>query len=367
MTRMIGLVTEAYGGRGGIAQATRDFIDAVATHDNITQIDLFVRLGSDPVADMPAKVRQAPARQGRTGYTLQALAAARQKADVIYCNHLYMAPLARIVARLARARLVIHLHGIEVWGVLKPQWRRALEAADLVICVSRDTRRRVLSQACLAPERVVVLNNTVDERFNPGDRNAARTKFGLGREFVLLTVGRLSSREQYKGHDKVLAALPTLTPSSDRPLRYLIAGDGDDSPRLERIARDRGVAASVTFLGHVKHDDLPDLYRAADVFVMPSEGEGFGIAFLEAMSSGTPAIGLEAGGAPDALGDGDLGCCIGPAELSDELNRQISGQQGDLMRLAVRVRERFGRSVFQAQAIAALDRLVGCAAYERAV
>jgi phosphatidyl-myo-inositol dimannoside synthase len=358
MTRVLGLVTEAYGGRGGIAQATRDLVDAFAGHAATTQIDLLVRLAPDPAEGMPPKVKQAPAVRGRISYALKALASASNKPDLVYCNHLFMAPLARLIARLTGAQLIIQLHGIEVWGRLKPQLRHALEAADLLVCVSRDTRRRALAQACIAPERAVVVNNTVDERFQPGDRKAARKKFNLGEELVLLTVGRLSSQEQYKGHDKVLRALPGLKLSDGRSLRYLIAGDGDDLPRLRQMAHDLGCVDKVNFLGHVQHDDLPDLYRAADVFVMPSEGEGFGIAFLEAMSSGTPSVGLAAGGAPDALGDGELGGCVAGPGFSDALSQQIVSLPGTPIELARLVQDRFGRSVFESHAAAAFNRLM---------
>lgn len=357
MTRVLGLVTEAYGGRGGIAQATRDMVDAFAGHAATTQIDLLVRLAPDPTDGMPKKVKQAPAVRGRISYAVKALASVSSKPDLVYCNHLYMAPLAQLIARLTNARLVIQLHGIEVWGRVRPQLRDALEAADMLVCVSRDTRRRALAQACIAPERAVVVNNTVSDRFRPGDREAARRKFSIVDDFVLLTVGRLSSEEQYKGHDRVLRALPSLKSSDGRSLRYLIAGDGDDLPRLKQICQDLGCVDKVTFLGHVKNDDLPDLYRAADVFVMPSEGEGFGIAFLEAMSSGTRSIGLAIGGATDALADGDLGACVAGPRFSDALTDQIDSPPGLPIELAGRVQDRFGRSVFRAQAAAVLDQL----------
>jgi phosphatidyl-myo-inositol dimannoside synthase len=357
MTRVLGLVTEAYGGRGGIAQATRDMVDAFADHAATTQIDLLVRLAPDPTDGMPPKVKQAPAVRGRISYALKALASISRKPDLVYCNHLYMAPLARLIARLTNARLVIQLHGIEVWGRVRPQLRYALEAADMLVCVSRDTRRRALGQACIAPERAVVVNNTVNDRFKPGDREAARGKFGIDDEFVLLTVGRLSSQEQYKGHDKVLVALSGLTPPSGRTIRYVVAGDGNDRARLERIARERGVAAQVTFLGHVQNDDLPDLYRAADLFVLPSEGEGFGIVFLEAMACGTPAIGLAVGGASDALGDGELGWCVAQEDFANVLENAIASPPVGSDALASKVRSRFGREVFRVHVTRALTGL----------
>ena len=76
---------------------------------------------------------------------------------------------------------------------------------------------------------------------------------------------------------------------------------------FRRSRRSPESADRVIFLGGVAPQRSRDAYRMADLFVMPSTGEGFGIAFLEAMASGTPALGLNAAGAPDALADGELG------------------------------------------------------------
>ena len=109
---------------------------------------------------------------------------------------------------------------------------------------------------------------------------------------MLLTVGRMASCERYKGHDHVIAAIPDLV-RRGHDVVYLIIGEGDDRARLEEIARKIGVAERVRFLGAVDQEHLAGSYRMADLFVMPSAGEGFGIAFLEAMASGTPAFGFD--------------------------------------------------------------------------
>jgi phosphatidylinositol alpha-1,6-mannosyltransferase len=258
-----------------------------------------------------------------------------------------MAPLAALAARQASATLVVQLHGIEIWPEPTPAQRRALEAADLLLCVSRDTRARALTHCDLPPERAVVVNNTVDPRFKPGDRGAARSRFGLRDEFVLLIVGRLDARERYKGHNRVLAALASLTHPEGRPVVFLIAGGGDDRGRLEAEAAVQGVTDRVRFLGHISGADLPDLYRAADLFVLPSTGEGFGIAFLEAMACGTPAMGLAQGGAPDALADGALGWCGGeeefPGALREALARKPPGVD-EAEALSHNTRQRFGQA-----------------------
>ncbi len=136
-----------------------------------------------------------------------------------------------------------------------------------------------------------------------------------------MTVSRLASSERYKGQDRVIRILPRLR--SEHPdIVYLVVGDGDDRPRLEALALECGVTEQVVFVGRVSQDELPDYFRLADVFVMPSTGEGFGIVFLEAMASGANVIAGNQDGSRDALGDGALGTLVAPDNL-DELASAI--------------------------------------------
>jgi phosphatidylinositol alpha-1,6-mannosyltransferase len=136
-------------------------------------------------------------------------------------------------------------------------------------------------------------------------------------------------------------------------------GEGDDRERFEEIAREVGGAERVRFLGAVDQQRLVAAYRMADLFVMPSTGEGFGIAFPQAMASGTPALGLDVAGARGALGEGKLGAVI-PKEddLPDAITRLITKPKSDPNALSQAVRARFGWVTFQAQVGMALDRLV---------
>jgi phosphatidylinositol alpha-1,6-mannosyltransferase len=254
-------------------------------------------------------------------------------------------------------KLVSQLHGTEIWRPARPRDRAALAASNLVITVSRDTLARLSDQVVEAKETGVVLGNTVQPQFTPGDRAAARARFALmPDQTALLTVSRLDSREGYKGHDRVIRLLPALS-DKQSGLVYLIAGIGEDRPRLEALAREQGVAEKVRFLGKVPVNDLPDLYRAADLFVLPSTGEGFGIVYLEAMACGTPALGLRAGGAPDALGDGELGWCVEPDQLCEAIAAALDAPQPDPHALYAAVQARFGQAVFRRRVTDLIARL----------
>jgi phosphatidylinositol alpha-1,6-mannosyltransferase len=343
--RILALVGDAWGGRGGIAQYNRDLLGALAGSDAARGIEVLPRHAPDAAAP-PQGIVQRPARAGRIAYALGALAAALNgRVDVVFCGHLYMAPLAWLIARLKRARLVVQTHGVEAWPRPTPLRRAAVEAADLVLSVSRHTRARVLDWAAIDPERARVIPNTVGEDFAPGDGAGLRRAWGLEHRRVLLTVGRMASAERYKGHERVIAALPGLA-RAGLDVVYVIVGEGDDRPRLEALATDAGLGERVRFVGAVGRERLVQAYRMADLFVMPSAGEGFGIAFLEAMACGTPAVGLAAAGAVDPLGDGELGTAVAAEVLEVALARRLAGGRPDPQRLAAAVRSRFGGQAF---------------------
>ena len=344
--RVLALVTDAFGGYGGIAQYNRDFISGLAQLPHVQRIDVLARLAPSPLETLPNKVYQPAAIFGRGRYAVAAITKGiRTRPTIIFSGHLYHGPLAMVMAWLVGAKLVSQLHGTEVWGPVSRWNLHALEASDLVLTVSRDTRARLLAKADIAPERVQVLNNTVGAEFTPGNRQQARAKFSVGEEFVVLTVARLDAREGYKGHDRIIPLVAECK-RMGRAVTYLIAGIGDDRPRLEALAKEQGVEHQVRFLGKVAHADLPDLYRAADLFALPSTGEGFGIAFLEAMACGTPALGLAVGGAPDALGDGELGLCLAMPDLMPSFVAAMKCQGKTRPDLPIRVHDRFGTDAF---------------------
>jgi len=353
--RWLALVSDAFGGMGGIAQYNRDLLSAAAASGQIHSIRVLPRHAMEP-AHVPAGIYQM-APKSRAAYPLAAIAAAlTERLDVVFCGHIHFAPLAAAIASARGARLVVQAHGIEAWTRPWNIWRAAIERSDFVLAVSRYTRRAVLRFSAVMPERVIVLSNTVGDVFTPGDTNGFRRRLGIENSRILLTVGRMDSRERYKGQDRIIAALPRLL-NSGLDVVYVIVGEGDDRARLEQLACRAGVQERVSFLGALKSEQLVNAYRAADLFVMPSTGEGFGISFLEAMACGTPALGLAAGGAVDALVDGELGTVVTEDNLSAALARALAKPKEGGEALASQVRARFGRAVFQEQVRAFVERL----------
>jgi len=245
----------------------------------------------------------------------------RERPALIISTHPNFAPVALLAKWVLGIPYVVVGHGIDVHPALSRTRTFALRRAAAVWAVSRWTRERVL-QLGVPPDRIQVIGNTVDEqRFglvaaqsDGQGESVLRARYGLAHdERVLLTVARLDAAEQYKGCDTVLRAL-SLLQSSFPGVRYLVVGTGSDQPRIAGLAEELGVGGRVSFCGFVGEGELTDYYRLADVFVMPSTGEGFGIVFLEAMACGTPVVGGGQDGTRDALADGALGRLVDPGD-----------------------------------------------------
>jgi GT2 family glycosyltransferase len=152
------------------------------------------------------------------------------------------------------------------------------------------------------------------DRFAPGNRDVAKAKFGVAGKRAICTVSRIY---HYKAHDAVFQAIANLSSEERKDLVYLIAGEGPYEPELREKATGLGVDSHVRWVGFVAEDELPQLYRASDLFVLctrdaPEERsvEGFGLVFLEAQSCGTPVVGTRIGGIPSAIHDGEGGWLI---------------------------------------------------------
>jgi len=318
--RILALVTDGFGGHGGIAQYNRDLMSSIAACDWVSEVIVLARGTATSPSALPSGVRQLGPVKGKARYLFAALRTARAHSpiDVVFCGHLFMAPLAGLVSKLSRAQLWVQVHGFEAWEELSGVYRQSIEDAALITSVSRYSRRQLLKWVSIDPARVKVLPNTVDPSFQSGPKPTyLLDRHRLHGRKVLMTVSRLTKWDRYKGHERVLRILPSIL--AERPdTVYLIVGDGDDRSRLEGLAAELEVGEKVRFAGSVSPEELPDYYRVGDVFVMPSTGEGFGIVFLEAMASGVQVIGGGRDGSRDALCDGALGTLVDP-ENGEEL------------------------------------------------
>ena len=171
--------------------------------------------------------------------------------------------------------------------------------ADRVIAISDHAYEQLTTSYQLNETDVEMIPHGVDtDWFYPRDeRHSAVTE----EKTTLLYVGRLGAR---KGLDLALRALAK---ADESEFEFLIAGTGRHEETLRELAQELEISEQVRFLGYVPDDELPALYSSADVFILPSKYEGFGLVVLEAVACGTPVIGADAGGIPTAIENEEMG------------------------------------------------------------
>jgi glycosyltransferase involved in cell wall biosynthesis len=266
--------------------------------------------------------------------------------DVIWCGHVHLVPLALLARQLTGAPIVVHIHGIEIW---EPTGRWLVDALvsqiDHFISISGVTKERFVRWSGVAPERGTVVPNTVNFRgLSPGPKPSyLLDRYRLHDRFVLLTLGRMVGKSRRKGFDRVLEVLPDVVGQCS-DVTYLAVGKGPDRPRLEQKAERLGVRDRVVFAGYVPEEEKADHFRLADRFVLPSEGEGFGLVLLEALACGTPVVASKIDGGREAVADGEFGRLVNPRK-PEELVSAICEEQAPPDPEKVRIR--FGPSAYQ--------------------
>jgi phosphatidylinositol alpha-1,6-mannosyltransferase len=294
------LVTDAYGGHGGIALFNRELCAAL---DDV-QITVIPRVVRGMVQAPPPHVTfVAEAASSPVAYLRAVATARRAKPDLVICGHINLLPVA-----FDKPLLVVH--GIEAWK----RRRTSLSQCRGIVSVSALTRDRLVGWSHYAGPTFVLPNAVHLEDYGVrAKRPDLVARYHLEGKRVLLTVGRLDAAERSKGFDEVLEVLPELPDD----VVYVIAGGGNDAPRLQLRAKELGVATRVVFTGLFADEEKSDLYNLADAYVMPSRGEGFGFVFLEAMACGVPAIGSKLDGGREALLDGKLGLLVDPTNPAE--------------------------------------------------
>jgi D-inositol-3-phosphate glycosyltransferase len=237
-------------------------------------------------------------------------------------------PLAATFHTLARAKA-------DAGIVDDPAERAAVEAevlrcADAVLVATADEGAGLCAEADVEPERVEVVAPGVDHAlFSPGEPSVARRRLGLRTDRpMLLFVGRI---QPLKGVD---VAVRTLAAISDPTTELVVVGgpSGTDGPsevaRLHALADELGVARRIRWVRPVPHQRLADWYRAADVCLVPSRTESFGLVALEAAACGTPVVAADVGGLRTLVDDGRTGFLVGGRE-PDQYAAPVQGLLDD--------------------------------------
>lgn len=224
--------------------------------------------------------------------------------DHVMYMHVGLARLAPMLAPTGHPDYSVWLYGVEAWSRLSAAHRIALRRAQRVLAISNYTARIAADKQSLPLRDIKVVPLCLPE--SAFDAPASTCAFQPER---LLAVSRLDATEKGKNLEALVSAMPVIHhrfPSA----KLVIVGDGDLRPELERLASRLGIAHIVEFAGRVSDERLELEYQLADLFVLPSEKEGFGLVFIEAMLRDTPVVGFAAGGAVDVVRDGIDGALI---------------------------------------------------------
>jgi glycosyltransferase involved in cell wall biosynthesis len=324
--RLIALVTDAFGGRGGIARFNRDLLRALCAHPECEKVVALPRIVPDaPESNQPKHLTyRIEAADGKLPYAFEVmrhvLDGRSTSFDAVICGHIHLLPMAVLAAQWQRIPLLLVVHGIEARTPSdKALANWLVSQTDHFVAASHHTSDRFVDWSGVDDEKghVIPTGVTDPSRFAPGPKpDTLLDRYELAGRTVLMTLSRLPVQEKRKGHDEVLEMLPDLV--EERPdLAYLICGDGDDRPRLEAKTRRLGLSDRVVFAGYVPESEKVDHYRLADAFVMPGRTEGFGIVYLEALACGIPVVASSADASQEAVRGGELGVVVDPDDPAD--------------------------------------------------
>ncbi|MFN2588613.1 MAG: glycosyltransferase [Actinomycetota bacterium] len=251
---------------------------------------------------------------GGFGAGVRAFALTRRlRYDVVH-SHYWQSGIAGIA--LARGWGVPLVHSHHTLGKVKNRYlapgddpeprnrldgeARVIEAADVLVASTDDEWKQLACLYGASHDRLKTLHPGVDHAlFRPGPRSKARAALGLGEGPVLLYAGRI---QRLKGIELAIRAAGELRSALEQPLTFLVAGGASGPAGATEVARLRALVVElglddvVRFVGPVPHRELPVYYRAADVLVVCSHSESFGLTALEAHSCGLPVVGTPVGG-----------------------------------------------------------------------
>lgn len=251
----------------------------------------------------------------RINFAIQVLTSGLHS-DVIILSHVNLLIFGWLIKRLQpKKRIILFAHGIEIWEKLSNWKTNFIRKQVEIIAVSKYTALKIEEVHQLQANKITMINNCLDPFFNnPVSFEKPQeliNRYHLKEENrVLFTLSRLSSDEQYKGYDQVIEALAELP----EHIIYILGGKADlnEEQRIKNLIGKNDLQQRVILTGFVPDEELEDHYLLADVFVMPSNGEGFGISFIEAAACGCRSITGNMNGSTDAILNGAMGQSVNP-------------------------------------------------------
>lgn len=259
----------------------------------------------------------------RFGYPLAMLRLARllrrEHVDIVHAHLFDPSVVGLLTAWLMRTPVrVMTRHYSDYHTRIHKKWHVRLDRlctalSHRVIAVSQHTKDHMLSEENAPADKVRVVLNGIDftrvRTSGPDVRESLRREFGIADGFLLLIVARLHPE---KGHTYLFSALAELRKRLPKPFKLVVAGKGTYDQQYRDEVRALGVDDVVHFAGF--RTDVADLIAAADVMILPSVAEAFGLVLCEAMFLGTPVVATRVGGIPELIEDGVDGLLVPAAD-----------------------------------------------------
>lgn len=271
--------------------------------------------------------------------------------DLVHVHYAIPHTVAALLVKEILGRdlpVVTTLHGTDITVVGQdPSYKRvtrwALRNSDAVTSVSEYLREQTEEVFGLERDMEVIPNFVDTERFRPGRDGGIRRCFSKREEQVVMHVSNFRPVKR-----AVLAVEAFATVAAERPATLVMVGDGPDRGACERRAQALGIKDQVRFLG--AQADVQHLLPAADLFLLPSEYESFGLAALEAMACGVVPVATRAGGLPEVIRDGEDGVLVPDSSMDQmgALAASLLADESRMAQMAAAAREaavgRFGRA-----------------------
>lgn len=246
-------------------------------------------------------------------------AVAGSKSRIVIISHINLLSIAIFIKIFNPGVIIILMaHGKEIWDKLHPWKLRFIKKYATIWAVSAFTRDVLKNKHQCYPGKIIRLNNCLDPFFNvPGTFDKPPEllqRYQLSpQQPVLLSICRLTKNEHQKGYDKIINIIPELLPMFPY-LHYLICGETDynEKTRLQNLIRQHKLQKNISLVNFIPETELTPHYLLADVFILPSKKEGFGLVFIEAAACGCKIISGNADGSKDAMLNGKLGTMIDP-------------------------------------------------------
>lgn len=338
LLRILFLTPDLFGLSGGIARVSRLICKALSESANVERLDIVaLNDATDQTPDtyyLPtANHSYMPMGKNKVQFIKQILRLSSKEHNIYLSSHVNLLwPLWPIHCWYRRSVLIPVVHGIDVWNRLPWYRRYPLINSSMILSVSNLTKERMIQTNGTVPEKVRILHNCLDPSFTvTTNLNAPANKTST--EWIqnpcILTVSRLTKDDRYKGHIQVIQALANVRQQLPE-LTYYVVGEGDLVPDLQQLCKQLGVTSAVHFLGHVDETILRTLYARADLFVMPSKGEGFGLVYLEAIAYGLPVIASNQDAAGEVIQDQTTGLLVNPDDtkaLADSILRLLTNPE----------------------------------------